>query len=204
MKAIKLMLSLVLALWGTTALADSPLTSTHFADVYADCPMVQMAIESDGNLNTTLLNFLADKKSPVDQRVAVINALGWDFDGKTTGDQLKQFLMTRFKAKNDKQLLKKLDAKTLVTLGYAMAMSNYFEVNDAITFTQAAVKKNGRKSFTVDFIAGLVKAQYFLDHDWSKIYPIFTDIMNDGRYKLDMRQGAIDAVMEYINLYKDE
>ena len=48
--------------------ADSPLTSTHFSDAYADEPMVVMAGEHGlgDRIPTELLSFLADKKAPVD------------------------------------------------------------------------------------------------------------------------------------------
>ena len=73
----------------TAGWADSPLTSTHFADAYSDHPMVQMADQMMQNdIPTTLLNFLADKNSPVDVRLAVINKIGWNFDGTTVGAQL--------------------------------------------------------------------------------------------------------------------
>ena len=72
----------------TASWADSPLTSTHFADAYSDHPMVQMACEEmQYDISTTLLNFLANKNEPVDVRLAVVNKIGWNFDGTTVGAQ---------------------------------------------------------------------------------------------------------------------
>ena len=187
-----------------TAWADSPLTSTYFADAYADHPMVQMASEDlQGDIPTTLLNFLADKKAPIDVRLAIINKLGWNFDGTSMGEQLGNYLMGRYKVKSEKKLVKKLDAKTLAVYAYAKAMSNYFDVTAASEMGHQAVKKNKDKSFSVAFISSLIDAQVYLDSDWSMVHRVVGNVLNDGSLRLDMRQEAIDCVMEYINLYKE-
>ena len=184
--------------------ADSPLTSTHFADAYSDHPMVQMASEDmQGDIPTTLLNFLADKKAPVDVRLAIINKLGWNFDGTSMGEQLGNYLMGRYKVKSEKKLVKKLDAKTLAVYAYAKAMSNYFDVTAASEMGHQAVKKNKDKSFSVAFISSLIDAQVYLDNDWSMVHKVVANVLNDGSLRLDMRQDAIDSVMDYINLYKE-
>ena len=98
----RLLAAFALMLVWSVSWADSPLTSTHFSDAYSDHPMVQMANEMMQNdIPTTLLNFLSDKKSPVDVRLAVINKIGWNFDGTTMGQQLGEYLMGRYKANNE-------------------------------------------------------------------------------------------------------
>ena len=189
----------------TASWADSPLTSTHFADAYSDHPMVQLASEDmQGDIPTTLLNFLSDEHQPVDVRLAVINKLGWNFDGTTMGTQLGQYLMGRYGVKNEKKLGKKLDAGTLAVYAYAKAMSNYFDVKAASELGHLAVKKNKNKSFSVALISALIDAQIYLDSDWGMIYKVVADVLHDGSLNLDMRQEAIDNIMDYINLYKGE
>ena len=189
----------------TAGWADSPLTSTHFAEAYSDHPMVQMADQMMQNdIPTTLLNFLADKNSPVDVRLAVINKIGWNFDGTTVGAQLGEYLMGRYGAKSEKKLAKKLDAGTLAVYAYAKAMSNYFDVKAASELGHQAVKKNKNKSFSVAMISALIDAQIYLDSDWGMIYKVIADVLHDGSLHLDMRQEAIDNIMEYINLYQGE
>ena len=193
----------LMAAW-TVCWADSPLTSTHFAEAYSDHPMVQMANEEmQGDIPTTLLNFLADKNAPVDVRLAVINKLGWNFDGTTMGAQLGEYLMGRYKVKNEKKLVKKLDAKTLAVYAYAKAMSNYFDVTSASEMGHQAMKKDKDKSFSVAFISSLIDAQIYLDSDWSMVHKVVANVLNNGSLRLDMRQEAIDNVMDYINLYKE-
>ena len=188
----------------TAGWADSPLTSTHFADAYSDHPMVQMADQMMQNdIPTTLLNFLADKNSPVDVRLAVINKIGWNFDGTTVGAQLGEYLMGRYGAKSEKKLAKKLDAGTLAVYAYAKAMSNYFDVTAASEMGHLAVKKNKGKSLSVALISALIDAQVYLDSDWGMIYKVVADVLHDGSLNLDMRQEAIDNIMDYINLYNE-
>lgn len=189
----------------TASWADSPLTSTHFADAYSDHPMVQMATEKmQYDIPTTLLNFLSDKNQPVDVRLAVINKIGWNFDGTTVGAQLCEYLMGRYKVKNEKKLVKKLDAGTLAVFAYAKAMSNYFDVTAASELGHLAVKKNKNKSFSVAMASALIDAQVYLDSDWSMIYKLVSNVLHDGSLHLDMRQEAIDSIMKYINMYQDE
>lgn len=200
----RLLTTIALLMAFTAAWADSPLTSTHFADAYSDHPMVQMASqEMQYDIPTTLLNFLANKNEPVDVRLAVINKIGWNFDGTTVGAQLEQYLMGRYNVKTEKKLVKKLDAGTLAVLAYARAMSNYFDVTAASALAQQAVKKNKNKSFSVALISALIDAQVYLDNDWSMIYKAVADVLHDGSLHLDMRQEAIDSIMEYINLYSE-
>lgn len=199
--------AVALALMWLMCLADSPLTSCDFAAAYLDHPMVQLASgladNSEVDIPVSLLNFLADPKSPVDVRMAVVNAIGWNFDGKDSGKQIRDYLLKRYNVKDEKKLVKKLDSSTLAVYAYAKAMSNYFVVKPAQELAHKAVKNNKSKSFTVAFISALIDAQDYLDSDWGMVYKVVTDVTHDGSLKLDMRQEAIDAVMEYINLYKE-
>ncbi len=201
----RLLTAIALMLAFTAGWADSPLTSTHFAEAYSDHPMVQMADEMmQHDMPTTLLNFLANKNEPVDVRLAVINKIGWNFDGTTVGAQLGEYLMGRYKAKNEKKLVKKLDAGTLAVYAYAKAMSNYFDVKAASELGHQAVKKNKNKSFSVAMASALIDAQVYLDSDWGMVHKVVADVLHDGSLHLDMRQEAIDNIMEYINQYQGE
>ena len=80
----------LMVMWAAAAWADSPLTSTNFSQAYDTHPMVEMAagIEPGDFIPTTILNFLCDKDSPIDVRLAVINKLGWKFEGNNMAQQL--------------------------------------------------------------------------------------------------------------------
>ena len=160
-------------------------------------------IEPGDFLPTTLLNFLADKNSPVDVRLAVVNKLGWSFDGNNIEQQLSEYLMKKHKVKTLDKLFKKLDASTLCVYAYSKAMSNYFEVTEASQMAHEAVKRDKSHSLSIALIDALIEAQIYLDSDWSKIYPRVASVLHDGSLKLDMRQTAIDNIMEYIGLYEE-
>lgn len=199
----RLIFLLVMALAAIAAWADSPLTSTHFADTYADEQMVQLAAASEGELSPALMNYLADADAPVDVRLAVVNKLGWNFDGKTTIDDFNAYLKQRYNAKDEDELARRLNAKTLAVYAYIRAMANYFNVNQASQLAHMALDKNSENSFSVAFIASLIDAQIYLDSDWAMVYKVVADVLADDTLNRDMRPAAIDAVMEYINLYKD-
>jgi hypothetical protein len=161
-----------------------------------------MVENGDAELTPSIMSYLGDMKQPISARLAVVNAIGWNFESTSISHQLGKYLMTRYKAKNEKQLAKKLDAGTLAVYAYAKAMSNYFVVTEAQKLAHEAVKKNTTKSFSVAFIAALIDAQVYLDSDWGMVYKVVDNVNHDGSLNLDMRQEAIDKVMEYINEYK--
>ena len=203
----RLIASVALSLMCVAMWADSPLTSTSFYEAYGEHPMVQLAAsmisEGEADLPIALMEFFADQKQPVATRLAAVNAVGWNFNGTNTSHQFRDYLMTRFKAKNEKKLLKKIDAGTLAVYAYACAMSDYFNVQNAQKLAHEAVKKDRTKSFSIAFIAALIDSQKYLDDDWCMVYKVVADVTHDGSLRLDMNQAAIDAVMEYINLYKE-
>ena len=185
--------------------ADSPLTSTNFSDAYADEPMVVLAGEHGlgDRIPVELLSFLADKKAPVDVRLAVVNRLTW-FSETNDFTQFENYLIKRFKAKDRWKLQKKLDASTLAVYAYAMAVSNRSDLQEASDLVHHAVEKDKEHSFSVAMACALIEAQIHFDNDWSMIYPTVAAVVNDGTLKRDMRQKAIDIIMEYIGLYEKE
>ena len=185
--------------------ADSPLTSTNFSDAYADEPMVVMADEHGlgDRIPAELLSFLADKKAPVDVRLAVVNRLTW-FSETNDFTQFENYLIKRFKAKDRWKLQKKLDASTLAVYAYAMAVSNRSDLQEASDLVHHAVEKDKEHSFSVAMACALIEAQMHFDNNWSMIYPTVAAVVNDGTLKRDMRQKAIDIIMEYIGLYEKE
>ncbi|MBL0106070.1 MAG: hypothetical protein IPP52_01920 [Ignavibacteria bacterium] len=61
--------------------ADSPLTSTPISNVYEDLEIVKKA-KASGEMNSEFALFLHNESNPIDKKAALINALGWDFNGK--------------------------------------------------------------------------------------------------------------------------
>ena len=191
--------------WCMASWADSPLNSTDFYEAYSDHPMVVMAGEHGlGDvIPTELMKFLSDKKAPIDVRLAVVNRLTW-FSETNDFRQFENYLIKRYKAKDRWKLQKKLDASTLAVYAYAMAVSNRYDLEEACDLAHQAVEKDKEHSFSVSMACALIDAQVHFYDSWSKIYPTVAAVVNDGTLKRDMRQSAVDIIMEYIGLYEKE
>lgn len=202
MKTTRILLSLVLMVWAIQALADSPLTSCDIHEAYPASPMVQQALKYK-EMTPTIMNFLADKNRPIGERAAVVNALGWDIDSTPWSKIFCEYLCSKVKAKNENDMVKKLDPGTRAVYAYARAMSNYFNVDEAMAIAQSAVNDDKTHSFAINMLSALIAAQHYLDGDWGMVYTVVNNVRNDGSLNLDMKQEAIDIIWDYIKLYEE-
>lgn len=185
------------------ALADSPITSTGFSTVYENEPIIQTARGAGGLLTDELMAYLANDNNPIDVKMAVINELGWDFNGKSNTTTFISYLKSTKKYKDEKTLKKKASGDILLCLAYLKAMDNYFDVKEAVVWADLALKKN-TKSYTFQIITGIIKAQAAFDTDWCKVYQLTNDVRaNAANLKMDMRSEAINIIFEYMDLYSD-
>ena len=65
------------------AAADSPLTSTDFHQAYADEPIVAQIVQGRTPSDDTWA-YLAAPDNPVAVKMAIINKIGWAFEGKNS------------------------------------------------------------------------------------------------------------------------
>lgn len=200
---MKNVLIVLFALLTLPVLADSPITSTGFSVAYEDEAMVQIARGSDGLLTDELMQYLANDNNPIDVKMAVINELGWDFNGKKNTAAFLAYLKTTKKFKDEKTLKKKASGDILLCLAYLKAMDDYFDVKEAVVYADLALKKN-KNSYTFQIIAGIIKAQAAFDTDWCKVYQLTDNVRNNAsNLKMDMRSKATDIIFEYMDLYAD-
>lgn len=186
----------------TTVKADSPLTSTPFGEQYNDEEIVQFALESNGEINARIMSYLAEEANPIVLKLAVINALGWKFDGKNNYQQYLDYLTKSKKFKNMKAILKKGSAHDIICLAYLKAMDNYFDVKEASKWSKIAQKKEPY-SYSLHLIAALIQAQEAFDSDWCKVYQLTDAIRQNQSLEIDMRDQAYTLIFEYMDLYKD-
>lgn len=184
------------------AQADSPLTSTQFSTAYSDQEIVQKAKSQNGALNDELMAYLASKKNPIDVKLAVINELGWNFNGKNNYDLFITYLKSNG-YKNDKKLIKKGGADLLICVAYIKALDNYFQVSDAISLAKKAKSRDKKSSYSVQLIAGLIEAQEAMDGNWCKVFQLCDEVRANESLKMDMRQEASDIIFEYMDLYSE-
>jgi len=83
---------LALLLCSFNCAADSPLTSISFWEI-SDNNLVQQTgcLEGEKRLNNKNFNFLVNPEIPIFHKMALVNALGWEFD-KSTPSNSKVFL----------------------------------------------------------------------------------------------------------------
>ena len=184
-------------------LADSPLTSTDISKAYQKEQIVQLAAATKGRLTPMLMDYLYEKKNPIEVKIAVINQLGWDTNGKNNSEIFFQYLSGKSGYKSTDDLLSNASADILICMAYLKALDNYFEVDEAIEWAITAKIKN-KKSYTIQMIAALIEAQKAMDSDWCKVYQLANDVRINKALKKDMKDEAITLIFEYMELYKDE
>lgn len=198
-----LLLYLLLAIFSkNTALADSPITSTDFSNAYSEESIVQYAGSVNGVLDKKLMKYLANGKNPVSLKLAVINKLSWNTDGKNNAALYFEFLQKKKKLADESEFLNKGSAEDLICYAYLMAMDNYFDVTNAAMFADKAVKLNG-KSYAIQIVHALITAQVHFDGDWCMIYRVCDKVRKNQTLEQDFSQKANAIIFEYIELYKE-
>lgn len=191
------------AVLAAAAFADSPLTSTDFAEAYIDEPIVAAAGEANGVINDRLMAYLASEYNPIDVKMAVINKLGWQLSGRNNSKLFLDYLQRSRGYSDEKKFYKKGRADELLSYAYLRALDNYFEVDEALRFAERALKRDKGSSRTFQLIAGLIRAQKAMDSNWCEVYQITDRIRNNQRLMNDMRTRAVDIIYEYMDIYGD-
>ncbi len=192
----------VLALFSSAVFADSPLTSTNFSAAYSEEPIVIAASKTEGQLTNELMDYLTDENNPIDLKMAVINELGWKFRGKNNGQVFMKYLTEKYKYSDEKKFLKKGKADDLLSMAYLKALSDYFDVSDALVYAEKAMKKNPT-SRTYNLIVGLIKAQKTMDDNWCEVYKITDGIRKNDNLKDDLKPEAVKIIYDYMDIYGD-
>ncbi|MFH2144028.1 MAG: hypothetical protein ABIJ97_16505 [Bacteroidota bacterium] len=182
--------------------ADSPITSTQFSVAYRNEGIVKTASESNGILTDELMEYLTNTRNPVDVKMAVINELSWNIDGKSNADRFLDYVMKNKNYADENVFIKKGEGDELLCLAYLKAMDNYFDVSDAYKYAQYALKKKP-KSYTFNIITAIIKAQKEFDTNWCNVYKATDKVRNNSRLKKDMNKEAIAIIFEYMDLYND-
>lgn len=193
--------------------ADSPLTSTEFYKAYLDVPIVKAAADNPKKLSEEAKTYLFDEGNPLDVKIALINAVGWDVDGLTTYLDYIEYCLSNFpKARHGilenkvvtvDDLYSNASCEQMAVLVYLHAMADYNDVKNNYAFMELAMQTPliNKQSFMLPM--GLIIAQAALvSNDWGNIYPAMNYYINSPEIK-DMRPKAIELVMEYINDYKE-
>ncbi|GAA0076793.1 hypothetical protein UT300005_11710 [Clostridium sp. CTA-5] len=182
-----------------TTFADSPVTSTDFYKAYIDVDMVKTAKEK-GVIDQEIANYLYSSKNPIDVKAAVINALGWKYEGKNNAEN---YVKLMYSSDIDKLDIGSLSGDEIFCISYMMALDDYFHVDKALLLMEKAYEKNNT-NFTIALIESILKGQANIENsNWGMIWVNTENVLNDKTLVKDMKQEAIDSIVKYMKLYKE-
>jgi len=182
-------------------MADSPITSTPFWEVFKSEKIIRTTVHTSGLLTPELADFLISDKNEISIKMAVINCLSWDINGKTNSEYFLNYLIDKKIYLNKKEFKSKGDADHLLCMAYLKAMDDYFELKEALVWANLAIKKNST-SYTFAIIHGLIAAQAEFGDDWCKVYMYTHKVRINDNLKKDMREDAIEIIFEYMDMYE--
>lgn len=179
--------------------ADSPLTSTDFSAAYESEAILTEATQANGTLTEELMAYLAGD-NPIDVKMAVISRLSWSIDGKQNAVSYWNYLSKTRKYASEKAFKKKGKGHELLCMAYLKALDNYFDVTEAVEYAKLAEDKEP-KSYTVQLIAALIKAQKAFDDNWCQVYRLTDNVRSNKSLKMDMRPEASQLIFDYMDIY---
>lgn len=186
----------------TYAFADSPITSTPFWKAYKTEKAIVKAAQANGQLTTELADFLISKKNSIDMKMAVINCLSWDFNGKKNSAVFVNRLLEKKIYNNTEDFRNNGRADYLLCMAYLKAMDDYFDVTEAFQWAELALLKNNT-SYTFNIIHSLIHAQILFDTDWCLVFLATHYVRINNSLKQDMNAEAIRIIFDYMDLYRD-
>ncbi|MFK5923819.1 MAG: hypothetical protein QM496_16700 [Verrucomicrobiota bacterium] len=204
-----LLLALSVVSLTSVAVADSPLTSTDFHPAYEAEPMVSHAADSK-LLDRAMLNFLTHPDNSSAKKLAVMNAIGWQFDDNWGNSAV--FLEHLLKSKGLKseyfQLhLAKFSSEELFLYGYLFALENYLDdekLLEILPLLRVAVAKH-RESYSANLVLTLVECQLQM-HDgdnWQLVWERYAKFLANEELKRPLNAEARATITDYLKLYEE-
>jgi hypothetical protein len=191
---------LLLGLPAAPSLADSPITSTPFADAYQDSEIISKAKQT-GVLDLEMAQYLSSRSIPIDIKAAIINALSWKVEGKQNATLYRYFLGLTYGKTIEQLNPKELTSDEVFALGYLTVMDDYFRPEKAVPLLLEA-KSRKPSSFTVAMITVLAQTQVVLSSEWCQIWRLTDAVASDRTLKQDMRPEAREIILAYMRQYQ--
>jgi hypothetical protein len=197
-----LLAALAAAALASGALADSPITSTYFAEAYSEDYAMVKAAEESGAMTLEIAQYLADPETPIDVKAAVVNALSWEFEGKSNAET---YCEMRFPDADGIPSPRDVSGEDALVIGYLQVMDNYFEPAEALPMLIHA-RRELPESFTVAMVHTLCECQRRLDdvQQWDQLWTLTEEVVNDEELNGDMRLGAVRIIVDYMSIYGEE
>lgn len=205
-------LTVVVALMGITAFADSPLTSTTFIKAYSKENIAKQVLAenaSDAGLHNYyfLWDYLANKNNPIAVKMACITGVKAGVDGKSPFDSFFTYLCNKNGYKDIEEMTAKADEATLMCAAYLDAIShsdNHDALVGAASMARQALKKDP-KSYTMNIVSALIEAQVEFrrgkNADWCRIGKLTDDVRRNTSLREDMNEEAKKTIFGYMDKY---
>lgn len=196
--------TLLLLFGGLLCRADSPITSTVFYKAFLNVDMIEEA-EGQEILSYAMCRFLSDEEKEVDQKMALINALGWSFTGKENAEIYWTYLLTKYD--NPDLKYQELQGDELLSLAYLTIMDDYNQTKEPLRLASLALEQH-EESYTYQMITALIRAQMIFlsgsdDESWCRVYETVAGVEKMKGLHGDMYRGGSDLIFDYIDLYKE-
>ena len=185
--------------------ADSPLTSTTFYEPYLDIQIVKEASASKGRMTNEMMEYIGSDTNPLDIKLAIINAIGWEDKVMMTSKMFFMYVMNKKKYQTvfgGEYAAFKMNATKdeLICFAYMKSLDNYFDVVDAFVIAGEALRKSPN-SFAVNMIYNLIKAQGLtLYGEYCYASKLFLAIKDNPKLKKDIRKDSLNFIFEYMTL----
>jgi hypothetical protein len=205
----KILLPVLLALslnimLSQVSLADSPLTSTSFSEAYRDLPLVSAA-EKTHALTPAMSAFLLNQATPLDQKLALVNALGWNFDGQTNAKVFLAALNQHYGQTDTRPEALPLTADQQLVLGYLMAMDNYlYPDGTALPWIRRGARQLWQ-SESAQLVLAVAEGHGYLDRPkvWCQVWMFTQQALKKPGLQVDMRPQGREILIDYMRLYQD-
>lgn len=197
------------ALVGTSAWADSPLTSIDFTEAYLDLPVVR-ALKDGASPDTAYAFLLSD--APNDQKLAVLTALGW---GHRLGPGLVDALAQRRERDPQRVDLASLSPSEKFAVGFLAALDDPDGLGPLapkggpvwtakpVALLEAAARALP-DDFAVQYALALVRAQAVMAKDWCQVFQLPKAV--ERRFAegaRNLRPGALERAQGYLAGYEE-
>ena len=199
----KMLLFFLINLSINSVFADSPLTSTDFYKAYMGVQMVQEASLSKGSITNEMMEYINDDVNPLEVKLAIINAIGWEHKGMMVSKMYFMYVMNKKKYKTEfgveySAFKWYASRDELICYSYMKALDNYFDVVDAFEMAGEAIRKYP-DSFAVNMIYNLIKSQGLtLFGEYCYASRLFLTLKDNPKLKMDMKKESLSYVFEYM------
>ena len=168
-----------------------------------DVPMVQEAFKSKGKITNEMMEYIDNDANPLDIKLAIINAIGWDHKGLMNSKIFFMYVMNKKNYQTDfggDFIAFKWNATRdeLICYSYMKALDNYFDVTDAFEIAGEAIRKYP-DSFAVNMIYNLIKSQGLTSFgEYCYASKLFLTLKDNPKLKMDMKKESLSYVFEYM------